>query len=286
MINFHNSRRAFVLAAGLATGLAVPLLFVASCGVEEPARQDSALEEWKPQPRDSRFSADEIAAVFSDGTKVVGGKTYPDSKAPLKFIYTAANAPETFKAEYGDFNAGAEIKGYINLGFTPSQGFQSRYVGNFEKISTWKTIKDATGKAIFDNAFTTNARGARIDDWSDGQASPNGEIHFGTLALKTNTPIGSISVPATVTIYNRGGEIQVDVINAKDVRAPIVGTVIKAQGLKIHLKAFPHEKGWLVYAASAVKLEKFQDALKAEDLQRYIDALFNWIKDSTVLPLR
>jgi hypothetical protein len=215
----------------------------------------------------------------------VGGKTFPESKAPLKFIYNATNAPEKFKSEYGVFNAGAEIKGYMNLGFVTSRGFQNRLIWNFERLSTWKNIKDVSGKTIFSDSYTTTESGSKIDDWSDGEASPNGETHFGTLALQTNTPIGSVNVPSSIVIYNRNGEIQVDVTNVKDVRAPIVGTVIKSGGLKIHLKMFPHVKGWLVYGASAVKLEKFEDAMKPEDLSRYIDSLFTWIKDNTVLSL-
>lgn len=276
--------RAFVGAA-----LALPLLVVASCGVDSntlPAgSQESTLEEWKTQPRAERFTQAEIDSVYTTATKVVGGKTFPDSKTPLKFIYNATNAPAKFKTEYGNFNAGAEIKGYLNLGYVPAGGFQSRLISNFEKLSTWKTIKDSTGKTIFSDSYTTDERGTKISDWSDGLAGANGETHFGTLALQTNTPIGSVNVPSSVVIYNRDGEMQVDVVNVKDVRAPIVGTVIKSGGLKIHLKMFPHEKGWLVYGAAAVKLEKFEDAMKPEDLSRYIDSLFTWIKDNTVVAL-
>ena len=273
----------------IAAVVALPLLLVGSCGVENSSGlsegAESSLEEWKTQPQAERFIQAEIDSVYTTATKVVGGKTFPDSKTPLKFIYNVTNAPAKFKSEYGVFNAGSEIKGYINLGFVPSRGFQNRLIWNFERLSTWKTIKDVLGKTIFSDSYTTTESGSKIADWSDGEASANGETHFGTLALETNTPIGSVNVPSSIVIYNRNGEVQVDVTNVKDVRAPIVGTVIKSGGLKIHLKMFPHVKGWLVYGASAAKLEKFEDAMKPEDLSRYIDSLFTWIKDNTVLSL-
>lgn len=276
--------------AKISVSLVLPLFFAASCGTDMGSQSnfenaDATLEEWKGQPRSERFSQAEVDSVYSTATTVVGGKTFPESKTPLKFIYNPQNAPAHFKAEYGSFSGGAEIKGYLNLGYVTSSGFQSRLVNNFERLSTWKTIKDATGKAIFSDSYTTDERGTKIPDWSDGQAGANGETHFGTLALQTNTPIGSVNVPSSVVIYNRAGEIQVDVTNVKDVRAPIVGTVIKTGGLKIHLKMFPYEKGWLVYGAAAVKLEKFEDAMKPEDLSRYIDSLFAWMKDNTVVAL-
>lgn len=272
------------LAAALA---ALPLLFVASCGTVDSREgaTDAQLEEWKSQPANARFTAQEIAAVYSTATKVVNGKTFPDSKAPTKAIYTYANAPAAFKAEHGVFTSAAEIKGYLNLGYLPVTGFQQRYVSNFEKVSTWKTIPDPKGGFLFADAFTTDAGGRKIADWSDGYAAATGEVHYASLSLKTNTPLGAIAVPSTVTIYNRGGEIQLDVTNPRDVRAPIVGTVIKANGLKIHLKAFPYQKGWLVYGTAVVKLEKFEDAIKPETLSGYVDSLFGWVKDNTVLAL-
>jgi|GEM_PF-5686586 len=274
------------LLTSLTIGLAAtPLLFVASCGTQTGDESESRVEAWKPNPRTERFTDAEVASVYSTATKVVGGKKLPESKPTLKAIYTAANAPAKFKTEFGDFTSGAEIKGYLNLGYVTSMGFQQRLVGNFEKISTWKNIKDAKGGQLFEDAFTTDARGQKIADWSDGYALPTGEVHLATLKLKTNTPLGAISVPANVTIYNQGGEIQADVTNVSDVRVPIVGTVIKAQGLKIHLKAFPYQKGWLVYGAATVKLEKFQDALKPDMMSTTVDALFTWLKDSTILPL-
>jgi hypothetical protein len=282
MSYFKEKSGIFLAVVGAVAGLAM----IASCGREnDGANPYSELNDWKAQPKDQLFSSAEIASVYSTATENREGKSFPASKPPLRSLYTYANAPDAFKAEYGQFTAGAEIKGYLSLGYWPVSGFQQRYLSNFEKISTWRTILDSKGETIFADANTTDERGRKIPDWSDGYASENGEIHFANLSLKTNTPLGAFPVPCTVSLYNRDGEMQVDVTNPKDVKVPLVGTVIKAQGLKIHLKAFPYEKGWLVYGSTTVKLEKFEDAIKPEVLSQYVDSLFNWVKNNTIMAL-
>ena len=144
----------FTRAARLVS-VALPLLFVSSCGTHETngamgTDQNetlSQLEAWRANPRADRFSAAEIASVYTTATKVVNGRTYPDSKASVKFIYTPANAPQKFRAENGDFTQGAEIKGFLNLGFAPSNAFQQRFVSSFEKVSTWKAIAERTSES-------------------------------------------------------------------------------------------------------------------------------------------
>lgn len=271
----------------------VPLALLASCGdprtgdeaARSPSASESRVSDWQSAPVESRFSAEEMAGVYSTGTKVVGDKTYPDSKAPLKFVYSPANAPAAFKTAYAPFTAGTEIKGYVNLGLLPTQEFQSRLVANLEQVSRWKTIRDAKGEPLFEDAYSTDARGTKVADVSDGVAPEAGETSYAQLKFRTGTIAGALPIPARITLHGRQGEIQLDLVNHREVRAPIVGTLIPAGGLKIHMKAYPHEKGWLVYAASAVKMDKFQDAIEPELLASLTDALFTWIKDETVLPL-
>jgi hypothetical protein len=268
----------------------LPLFLLGACGAPNTesrlVRPDEAsIYSWKGQSKAERFTQEQIDAVLSSATKVVNGRVFPESKEPLKFLYNAANVPGPFKTEFGELTAGAEIRGYLNLGAPPSEIYQSRFLSNLEKISTWKNIKDTQGSPVFTDAFTTDVGGQRIEDWSDGQVSGEGEVHSASLSLDTNTPIGSLRVPSTVTMYNRGGEIQFDVTNYQEVRVPFLGTIINTGGLNIHVKAYPHGNGWLIYGASVVKLQKLENFMKPEDLVRYIDAMFSWIKEGTILPL-
>jgi hypothetical protein len=269
-----------VAAVGIGAGL-----LVASCGHYSPDEVQSQTLDWKSDAKEGRFTSAEVASLFSTETEVIAGKKFPKSKPTMKSIYNKTNAPEKFKQEHGELSAGAEMKGYLNLGQATSSALQSRLVSNFEKISTWKTIKNNEGKIVFKDAFTTDAGGRKIADWSDGIAAQTGELHYATLSLDTNTPRGAIAVPVRVTVYNRAGVIQADVVNANDVKVPFVGTLIKAGKLKIYLKSFPQGNGWYMYGSAVVKMEKMEDSLKPEVMGTYVDSFFNWLKASTIVAL-
>ena len=275
-----NAGTRFAASLGIGVGL-----LLASCGHYTSEEIRSETRDWKTDNKDGRFTAAELTSLLSAETEVVGGKKFPKSKPTLKFVYGKNNVPEKFRAEHGVITAGAEMKGYLNMGAGISPVTQSRLVSNFEKISTWKTIKGPEDKVLFKDAFTTDATGKKIPDWSDGVAAETGEIHFATLSLDTGTAIGALAVPVKVNIYNRAGLIQADVANVADVRVPLVGTLIKAGNFKIYLKSFPQAKGWYVYGSAVVKMEKLEDSIKPEQLGTYVDSFFTWLKTNTVVSL-
>lgn len=284
MILNKNNRTSLIASAVIFSGSVA--LLSQSCGRQDKESSDSTestLLEWKSQPYSQRFTQNEIDQVHSTATKTVAGKTFPASKAALKKVYDDKTANAAFKAEWGEFTAGAEVKGFINLGVAPSKASQERLLKNFESVSTWKSIKDSSGKQVFKDIYAVDASGNKTADKVDGKASATGDLI--PLKLFLNSPIGAISVLSMQTLYQRGNEVQSDLINTQNINVPLIGTLIKYGNLKIHLKFFPYQKGYLVYGASKVKLESHKDALKPEDLIRNIDSIYNWLVDRVVLPL-
>ena len=264
----------------------LPVAVIFACGRTtntDPNQSFSSTFSWKSKPVTDRISESEINQVYTTDTVVIDGKTFPFSKAPLKYVYNSETAPPEFLQEWGDFTAGTEVKGFLNLGYVSSTGFQERLIKNLESVSTWKSMKRGDGKELFADAYEVNDQGNKIDDKADGKAGVDGDLH--KVKFVMNTPVGALPVPGSLTIYNRGGEIQADITNTEDLRVFPVGVILKKNGLNIHLKFYPHEKGWLVYGAAAAKLEKFKDAIKPEDLTKTVDSFYAWLKDRTILPL-
>ena len=279
MLGFKSKNISRIKAISCALMLSVAF----SCGHQNDEKQNAEIFSWKDNPVQNRFTQAEISKVYSTDTELIDGKRFPVSKPLLKNFFPFASATPEFKNEWGNFTAGGEIKGFLNLMYLPVNGLQSRLLKNFEGLRLWKSIKDTKGEVLFEDAFTTDASGKTIPDVVDGNAPATGEKIYGTLVIKS--PMGGLPVPITLELFNKAGYIQADLTNRTDVSAPFVGTIIKKENLKLHMKFFPHEKGWLLFGASAVKLEKFQDMMKPEDLERLTDGLFTWIKNNTVISL-
>jgi hypothetical protein len=238
---------AVVLALAL-----VPLM--PGCGAQDdrPAERDASVLEWKGTPLGEHFTEVQIADVYETAIGSVGGKRIPVSKSPVGAIYTRQDAPPEFRDAFGDFSAGTETRGYLNLGLDPSRPVTSHLLTKFELVSRWKTMRNAEGEVIFDDAFTMDAKGRKTADVSDGAAPVEGELRFAQLSLPTGTILGSLATPVRMMLHERDGEIQLDVANLKDVDVFLIGTIIKAGALKIHMKVYPYKAGWLIYGASAV----------------------------------
>lgn len=251
--------------------------------MSDDADAPRAVSGWKDAGIAQRFAATEISAQKTSETRTVDGEVYPVSKSPLKYVYDERSAPPSFREEWGAFTSGAEIKGFLHLGAVPSPRYSKRLVKSFETLRSWTEIRGVNDKPLFDEAFSTDEQGQPIPDAVDGTAPAAGETHFARLVL--NTPVGKLPVRGAVTLYMRRGVLQADVTNIQPVKVPVFGTIIDMNKLNIHMKFYPFEKGWLVYGGAAVKLEKFKEALKPEDLVVSVDSLYNWLRDRTILPL-
>ena len=264
----------------------LPLALVVACGRSDESNTQNTVSStfsWKDKAASQRITNAEIAQLYTTETVVQNGRTYPFSKTPLKFVYKPETAPAEFLEEWGEFTAGTEVKGYMNLGYVAASGFQERLIKNFESISSWNTIQGADGKPLFADSFEVDDRGNQIEDKVDGKAGAEGDLH--KIKLIMNSPAGALPVIGTLTLYNRNGEIQADIVNTEDVRVFPVGVILKKGALNIHLKFYRYQKGWLVYGAAAVELEKFKDAIKPEDLTKTVDSFYGWLKDRTIVAL-
>lgn len=260
---------------------------LASCGSpsgEHPS-PESTVEVWRDEAASKRFSDAEIASVYSNDAKVVDGKSMPVSKPPVKKIYSKTNAPDAFRSEHGVFTTGVEVKAYLNLGTSPDAAAISRFVAALEKVSSWKGIRNPEGKPVFDDAYVIDANGDKTSDGSDANATREGEKRRASLYVPTNTIAGNMRVPAELVLHQDDGVLQLDVRNEADCRVPLVGTVIDTNGLRIALKAFPHENGWLIYVSGTALMKKLEDQLKPEIIAGMIEGMVTWLGGQVVRPL-
>lgn len=281
---FRKSFMRIFLRTSLA---AVSGLILTNCGQQSSKlnqSHESKILSWKSVPWEERITEAEFSNIYSTQTAIIKEKKYPVSKPAIQNLYRMDTAPDSFKQEWGEFTAGLELKGYINTGYVVTEGWTSRLIKLTQGVSSWNTMKDAQGHTIFREVFATDGRGRRIDDPTDGKSTESGRSF--SMEFGLDTPVGTIPVAGTMSQYLVNNEFQLDLSNAEDVRIPFVGTLIKKNMLKIHLKFFPHEKGWLVYGASAVKLQTREDSLKPQDLSRIVDGIFRWLVDNLILSIR
>ncbi len=282
--NFKKDFIGLFLKASMAVGFSLLFTNCGQQGNKVIQSHESRILSWKSVPWEERISDSEFNAIYSTEIATVKDKKYPVSKPAVQNLYKMDTAPESFKQEWGEFTAGLELKGYINTGYVVTDGWTSRLIKLTQSVSTWNTMRDAKGNSIFREVFATDAYGRRVDDPTDGKSTESGRSF--SMEFGLDTPVGTIPVAGTMNQYLVNNEFQLDLSNAEDVRIPFVGTLIKKQMLKIHLKFFPHEKGWLVYGASAVKLQTREDSLKPQDLSRIVDGIFTWLVDNLILSIR
>lgn len=267
------------------------LLSTLSCGRAKNldlSNSQSTLHEWKNTAVLDRFSVQDIAGVYTEETTNADGKLMPVSKRPN--VKAFSNSDPALANEWGDYSVGGEIKAYLNLGYVPSPGFQDRLVRTLQTISDLKSIRTDSGKSIFVESYTIDERGLPIGDVITGKASPDGTLARGFLDFK---PTKALPMNATLpiniieTIYNRDGVLQFELRNSAAVSVPLAGgTLVKSGMLRVHLKFYPHKKGWLIYGVSLVKIEKHPEALDPQAMAEIVSALFGWLKANVILPLR
>lgn len=225
---------------------------------------------------------DEIEKVYTKETN----NSIPESKDPITTIFKGKDAPVGFPSDTDDFTIGAELIGFINLGKEPTGINTANLIMNFQATSSWTQIKDSEGKKLFVDAYTYHPqRDTKIPDDLTGEASILGDEHDVRLFFKVAG--FKIRLDAVVTISDdpHTDTVEVEFYNTNNVKAPLVGTIIRERGLSFTLTFKNHENGWLVYGNSTVKVEKFEKKIEPEITKKIINNFFNWIKDKNVSPV-
>lgn len=266
----------------IAGGAAAASLFMSGCG--EAAKQNKTqfqLQSWKPQTWEQRISKSELEKIYSTATEERDGKVYPKSNPPMTTQFKSNAAPSAFKAEWGELTAGTELKGYINTGYVVTSGWTTRLAKLTQTVSEWNNIKDPKGNSIFRDVSSLDSDGNKSDDQNDGAVSADGR-NF-NLELSIQTPVGFVPMTGVMTQYSRDDNFQLDLTNTREISLPIVGTLVKKNKLNVHLKFYAHEKGWVVYGASAVKMETQESAFNEKDLNRIMEGIFNWLLKNLIV---
>lgn len=260
--------------------LALAVLFgLASCGRDDaPQKKKESFNIGDSNPRlDKRFSVAEIDAVAT-------AEDLPKQTPFLKYSYTMANAPTAFKAEYPNFTAGVELKGYFNTGVDspggdPRDSTTARLiVSALQSISLWKTIPGKDGKPLLKDSYTINAKGQKTADVVDGLIVEGQNMRNGNIVMNGQFPL---TVTLEMALKRQDvGEFVADFRNPKAISVFPVGTIVKADGIKIHMEMFPYMKGWLVYAAAAAKLEQYTD--QASAINETAEYMAQWLRTKAV----
>jgi len=222
------------------------------------------------------FSDEDIRKIYSEATAVNADGT-PASKAPIVSTFGPQEAPKYFNEQYSGYTHGSETRAFLNRGTAPDAAAQSGYITKLESISKWKTIKHADGVPVFVDAYALDSNTRKqTADQSDGYAPvPPGESHMLRMVLKKS--FLTLEIDGWNVLTNSKGLISMSFRNSNNVNAPIVGAVIRPDGFKMDVYAFPYKNGWLVYGSTAVKIEKMARMYKPEMVSNIMTAMFNWL---------
>jgi hypothetical protein len=148
-------------------------------------------------------------------------------------------------------------------------------------VSTWKNMKHADGYPVFVDTYSLEPKSHKqVADISDGYAPPlPGESHLLRMLLKKS--FLTLTVDGWSVLANDGGRITLNFYNTNNVTAPVVGTVIRPESFKMDVFVYPYKNGWLIYGATAVKIEKIGDMYRPEMISNIMASLFNWLVVST-----
>lgn len=218
-----------------------------------------------------RFDQGQIDAVYS--SEVNQGK--PVSKPPVYVFFDNQNQAPDLAREFGPFNRAATLQAYINLDQDPLFLAPTRWIVAMEAISGWTKIRNTNGEAIFKEAYSIDPDGKRIPDEVNGELPPGGKTHFGRVRMPVS--VATLTADLQVQLEDNGSWLGTRIVNVRDIRAPLVGTIIKAGGFRIVLELFPYQKGFLVYGVTAARLDQFADQMTPEALGSQIGAILSWL---------
>lgn len=240
------------------------------------AGKDAEVASITMQDYSKLFSEEDIKKIF-----VEASATNPDgsrkSAAPIVSTFGPENAPKYFNEQYTRYTHGSETRAFLNLGKAPDAAAQAKYIGKLESVSAWKSIKHADGKPVFEDAYSLDIKtNEQAADTSDGRAPvAPGEQH--TLRMVLKKSFLTLKIDGGNWIANSGGFITMSFKNTNNVNAPLVGAIIKPNGFKMDVYAFPYKHGWLVYGATAVRIEELSEMYKPEMVSNIMTAMFNWL---------
>lgn len=270
-----SGSRSSCVTLAAAAGL---LLAAAGCGAPDSQLSElSSTTKGKPSlsaaPSDwsRRFVQAQIDAVYSE--EVDRGK--PVSRPPVFAFYDNQNQAPDLAREMGPFNRAAELRAYINLNQDPLFLAPTRWVVAMEAVSGWSKMRNAKGEPVFREAVTIDASGNRLPDSVDGELTGGKQTHFARVRIPVQA--ATVTADIQVDLENNGRWLNTKMVNVREIRAPLVGTIINQGGFRILIELYPYRSGFLVYGATAAKLEKLADQMKPEDLGAQIGAILNWL---------
>ena len=263
------------------------LVALSGCGRKVPSTSSIFGVEDSAATYEQFFSPEQIDSVYSESTEVrPDGLTWPVSKDPVMTTFRMDDAPEAFKARYSSFSVGGETRAYLNLGRPQDEAGQARLIRNIEAVSTWKDILNDDDRPLFADVYGINKPGGtRVSDEVDGKApADTPEVH--PLRMVTKKGFLTMTVDGQYSLANAAGNIVMDFVNTKDIGIPVIGTLMKPGGFRMEFLAFPYKNGWLVYGGSPVRVEKFADQYDPAESTRMMTAMFRWLIQQSIDPIR